>query len=73
MKFAKVLKTLTLLMLYAGAALAATSGTQLDAPVTSFATIASTTIAFLTFLVGSIVAMWSMWRHGELSHSNFTG
>lgn len=49
--------------------MAATSGTQLDAPVNSFGTLLSTTIAFLTFIVGSVVAMWSMWRHGELSHT----
>jgi hypothetical protein len=56
-------------LLIAANAIAATSGTQLDQPVNNFATLLSTTIAFLTFIVGSVVAMWSMWRHGELSHT----
>jgi hypothetical protein len=63
-----LLLTATTLLLAANA-MAATSGTQLDAPVNSFGTLMSTTIAFLTFIVGSLVAMWSMWRHGELSHT----
>jgi hypothetical protein len=56
-------------LLVAANAMAATSGTVLDAPVIGFSTILETTVAFLVFLVGIVVAVIGLWRHGDLSHT----
>ena len=52
------------LMLYAGAALAATSGTSIDQPITFFGNLVHGPIANLAFLGGSAAAIYSYHHDG---------
>jgi hypothetical protein len=60
------------LLLYGGAALAATSGTSIDQPITFFGNLIHGSIANLAFLGGSAAAIYSYHHDGFSGYSRFS-